>query len=190
MSNLIKADKVSHFENVLAYYLDDKHDEETKLNRLSSLDLELKEKWETAFTMLIKTSSTEQTVKKLVNLFKCSKATAYRYVQKSEMLFGDVHKFNKEARRYVQIERKAKLYKKALAAGELELAFKIDCQIDKLYGLDKDDVTFDPDKIAAQSYEIMMSSKMEKVFEKYITSGPIKMNDFRTIDVEHEEVEE
>ncbi len=92
----------THFENILAYYLDTDNPEEVKLKSLSKTDQELKKRWETAFTALLEFRSPEDAVKRLMTLFGVSKATAYRDVQRCEMLFGSFKRFDKEAWRYIR----------------------------------------------------------------------------------------
>lgn len=180
----------THFENVLAFYLDDKKTEEQRLALLSDKEIELKKRWETAFMTMLEFRSTEDTVKKLVQLFGISKATAYRDVQRTEMLFGSFKRFDKEAWRYIQIERKHKYLQLALKEKNLEMVYKFDQAIDKLLGLDKEDAPVDLDKIASQNYEIIMSRKQQRLVQM-ITSqqgGVVNMNVKDTIDIDFEEL--
>lgn len=180
-----------HFENVLAYYIDDKTPEDEKLQKLSKTDKELKKRWETAFTALLEFRSPEDAVKRLMNLFDVSKATAYRDVQRCEMLFGSFKSFNKEAWRYISIERKHKLYQLALKKKDFELAYKIDKELDKLLGLHEVDSPIDLDKIKAQNYDIIMSDKQERLVNQILKngqgSGVVDMN-VEAVDIDFEEL--
>lgn len=180
----------THFENILAYYMDDKTPEEVRLARLSETDKKLKKRWEAAFTMLLEFRSPEDAAKKLQDLFKISKATAYRDVQRCEMLFGSFKRFDREAWRYISIERKHKLYQNALKKGDLELAYKVDKEIDKLLGLHEEESAIDPEKMMSQDYDIVMSKKQERLIKQIFASGSVvNMNVDSTIDVDFEEIQ-
>ncbi len=179
----------THFENILAYYLDTDNPEEVKLKSLSKTDQELKKRWETAFTALLEFRSPEDAVKRLMTLFGVSKATAYRDVQRCEMLFGSFKRFDKEAWRYISIERKHKLYQLALKDKNIELAYKIDKEIDSLLGLKDQDSPIDLEKIQAQDYDIIMSKKQERLIKQILSSGgAVNMNVPDTIDIDFEEI--
>ncbi|MCC4228383.1 hypothetical protein [Zunongwangia profunda] len=179
----------THFENILAYYLDTENPEEVKLKSLSEADQKLKNRWETAFTALLEFRSPEDAVKRLMTLFGVSKATAYRDVQRCEMLFGSFKRFDKEAWRYISIERKHKLYQLALKDKNIELAYKIDKEIDSLLGLKDQDSPIDLEKIQAQDYDIIMSKKQERLIKQILSSGgAVNMNVPNTIDIDFEEI--
>lgn len=188
-SNLKVISSNTHFENILAYYLDDKKSEEQKIEDLSDTEKELKKRWEAAFMSMLEFRSQGDTVKKLVEVFGISQATAYRDIQQSELLFGSFKRFDKEAWRYIQIERKHKLYQLALKDKNLELAHKIDGSIDKLLGLDKEENPYNPEKIAAQNYEINISKQHTKLIKHIISSGgAVNMNVPDVVDIDFEEI--
>lgn len=188
-TDLTLTSKDTHFENVLAYYLNDKLSEEAKLAKLSDIEIELKKRWETAFMSMLEFRSQEDTVKRLVSLFGVSKATAYRDVQRTEMLFGSFKKLDREAWRYIQIERKHKYLQIALKEKNLEMVFKFDQAIDKLLGLDKDDSPIDLDKIKSQNYDIIMSQKQVRLVKQILgQGGVVNMNVSDTIEIDFEEL--
>jgi hypothetical protein len=166
----------THFENILAFYLDDKRSDEDKLKHLSEAERNMKNRWETAWIAMLEFRSREDCVKKLVHLFGVSKATAYRDVQRTEMLFGSFKKFDKEAQRYIQIERKHKLLQLSLKDKNLELAYKIDKEIDKLLGLDKEESTVNLEKLKSQDYQMVMSKKQENLIRKIFKDGQSHVN--------------
>ena len=182
----------THFENILAYFLDDRPEEQS-LAMLSEYELELKERWETAHISMIEFRSTEDTVKRLVKLYGISKPTAYRDVQNTEKLFGSFKRYEAEAWRYISIERKHKLYQLALKDKNLELAFKIDCKIDEIIGLDKEDPMVNLEKIQSNDYEIKLSQKQQllikQLFKKGLQGqGSVDMNVGPTIDIDFTEI--
>lgn len=170
-------------ESIIAHYLDE------RAIKLTPVQLKKKNMCEAAFTMLIGYDSITQVVRKLSTLYKIDKATAYRVINQSEMIFGSVKKFNKDAWRFIQVERKRKLIKELSLQNKWELVVKLEEQIDKLIGFDKDDLPFDPDKIKAQSFEIKISKTMENALMKAITKGPIDMNNLEAEEIPHEPAE-
>lgn len=179
----------THFENVLAYYLDDKRSEEKKLAMLTPFELDLKKRWEAAFQLMLEFRSQEDAVKKLVAVFGVSKATAYRDIKRTEMLFGSFKRFDKEAWRYIQIERKHKYLQIALKDKNMEMVYKFDQAIDKLLGLDKEDSPIDLDKIASQNYDIIISNKQQRLLKMiHAQGGFVNMNVPDTIDIDFEEL--
>lgn len=179
----------THFENILAFYLNDRISEKARLKKLSDKERELKTRWESAFMFMLEWGSMEDTVKRIMRVFKVSKVTAYRDIQKAEMLFGSFKKFDRQAWRYIQLERKQKLYQLAMKQGNLELAQKIDSSIDKLLGLDKDDNPIDLDKLMAQNYDIVLSKKQSKLVQQiFKNGGAVNMNVPDAVEIDFEEV--
>ena len=190
--NRVSSSDGTHFENILAYFLDDRS-EEDRMALLSDHEKELKTRWETAHISMIEFRSTEDTVKKLVNLYGISKATAYRDVQNTEMLFGSFKSYDRDAWRYISIERKHKLYQLALKDKNLELAYKIDKEIDEIIGLDKEDPLVNLEKIESNDYEITFSKKQELLIKQIFKNGPqgqgsVDMNVANTIDIDFTEI--
>jgi len=175
---------------VLAFYMNKEGSEKDRWELLSPKEQDLKKRWEVAFMTLLEWGSPEDTVAKLVNVFGISKATAYRDVNRAEMLLGGFRKFNKEAWKYISIERKHKLYQLALKKQNFELAFKIDKEIDKILGLGADESPFDPDKIKAQDYSIMISKKQERLIQHIMSQGgPVNMNVGDIEEISFEEIQ-
>lgn len=172
--------KETALENIMAFYIDNRAIE------LTEHEENKKNQYEAAFTMLIEDDSIVDTVSKLCDLFQISKATAYKVISEAEAIFGSVKKFNKEAWKFIQIERKRRLITLATNAGELELVAKLEKQIDDIIGFDKDEAAFDPDKIKAQTYEIKIPKHLETALAKLVGKGVVDMNSI--IDVPHEDV--
>ncbi len=175
--------KDNTIENLMAHYFD-----ERAIN-LTPVEKDQKKRCEAAFTMLIEDDSITKTVKKLMSLFKISQTTAYRTINMAEQLFGSVKKFNKDAWRFIQIERKRRLIKTLKKEKQWDLVVKLEGQIDVLLDFDKGDLLFDPDKIKSQDYDITVSKSMQDALVKAILKGPIDMNELEVEDIVHEEVD-
>ena len=128
--------KDTHFENVLASYLD-----ETKIV-LSPLEEEMKKRWETAFSLLLNWHGREQAVKILKEQFDISLATAYRDINRALSLFGDITKSRKEGWRYIIFEYNQKLFQMATKDKNLETMGKCLDRMIKLADLDKERCCF------------------------------------------------
>lgn len=178
------ARKDSSMENILASYFDERG------VSLSENEEELKKRYEAAFTMLIDNGSIMETVMKLEQLYDVSKSTAYRYVNNSELIFGNVKKFHKDAWKYIQIERKRRYIELALQNNDLELVEKFERQIDNLIGFEKDDLMFNPKKLEAMNIEITMDPATQKAFKAIISKGVVDFNRFEAEDIPHEEVKD
>jgi len=174
--------KDSHFEKILASYID-----EGKIT-LTPLEEEMKKRWEAAFSLLLNFHSREQCVKVLQQQFGGSMATAYRDINRALALFGDVTQTRKEGMRYIIFEYNQKLFQMATKDKNLEAMGKCLDRMIKLSDLDKDDALFDPDKIKAQSYDIIISKQMEKALIKALSKGPIDMNNLEAEDIPHEPI--
>ena len=174
--------KDSPIENIIASYLDEREID------LTPNELKLKTRYEAAFTMLIEEDSLIDTVTKLEKLYNISKATAYRTIQASETIFGSVKKFNKDAWRFIQVERKRKLINKAITADNLELAAKLERDIDNLLQFDKDDALFDPRKLEALTINITLPRSTQSALRALISKGVVDLNNLEAEDISHEDV--
>ena len=174
--------KDSPIENIIASYLDEREID------LTPKELEMKTRYEAAFTMLIEEDSLIATVIKLENLYDISKATAYRTIQAAESIFGTVKKFNKDAWRFIQIERKRKLITKALTAENLELAAKLERDIDNLLQFDKEDALFNPKKLEALIINVTLPRSTQSALRSLMSKGVVDLNNFEAEDIPYEDV--
>ena len=175
--------KDTHFENVLASYLD-----ETKIV-LSPLEEEMKKRWETAFSLLLNWHGREQAVKILKEQFDISLATAYRDINRALSLFGDITKSRKEGWRYIIFEYNQKLFQMATKDKNLETMGKCLDRMIKLADLDKEDAVFNPEKLQAQVYEIGISKSVETVLKAVLSKGVVDFNNYAE-EVPFEEVKD
>lgn len=180
---MLEPRKDSPIENIIAHYVDERE------IQLTALEVKLKERYEAAFTMLIEKDSILSVVKKMQKLYNISPATAYRDLRAAELIFGTVKKFDKEAWRFIQIERKRKLIKKAIKAGELELAARLERDIDKIIDFNKEEAAFNIDKLKAMNIEITLSSGTEKMLSNLFKKGVVDLNDMPAYDTEFEELD-
>jgi len=169
-------------ETIIAHYMDD------RAVKLTPTQNEQKQRCEAAFTMLIWGHTITQVVKKLQGLYKIKKSAAYRTLADAELIFGSVKKFNKDAWRFIQIERKRRHIHKCELEGRMDLVVKLEEQIDKLIGFDRDDLAFDPEKLKSQNYDLKISDAMQKALLQLIAKGPVDMNNLEAEEIPYEPV--
>jgi len=175
--------KDTHFENVLASYLNEKE------IKLSPVEEEMKQRWETAFSLLLNSKGREEAVKILKGKFNISLATAYRDINRALSLFGDITKSRKEGWRYIIFEYNQKLYQMAQKAQELQTMGKCLDRMIKLAELDKEESNFNPEKLQAQIYEIGVSKTVEKTLMAVLNKGVVDFNNYAE-EVSFEEVKD
>lgn len=177
--------KGNPIENIIASYLD-----ERKIV-LSEQEQELKIRYSAAFTMLIK-NSVLHTAKKLSKLYDVDLTTAYRYINNAETIFGSTRKFNKNAWRWIQIEKKQKIIKKLYEKKKPDYALiaRIEADIDKIIGFDKEENQFNLDKIAAMNITINVPKSTIASIKTMTTKGVVDLNNYEAEaeDIDHEDV--
>lgn len=174
--------KESPIENILASYLDERS------ITLTPAEEELKERYEVCYNMMIDKHSLLGTVKKMMRKYNISQATVYRDMQAAELIFGSVRKFDKDAWRFIQIERKRRLIKKAEKAGEYEVAARLERDIDRLIDFSAEDPKFNPDKLKNLEITVQISKPIESALMKVISKGVVDFNEFEAEDIPHEDV--
>lgn len=183
MSNTLAiSNKDTHFEKVLASYLD-----ENRIS-LSPLEDEMKNRWETAFSLLLNFHSREQAVKVLRQQYNISLATAYRDINNALALYGDITKSRKEGWRYVIFEYNQKLFQMATKEKALDTMGRCLDRMIKLADLDKEEASFNPEKLQAQIYNISLPKILQTALSKMINKGIVDFNDYDVEDTPFEDV--
>lgn len=80
---------------------------------LSDTELKIKERFDTAFSLLAKFNSPEEVIPQLRSKFGISQAQAYRDIANAKRLYGDITESSKEADRYILSEYAMKTLKLA-----------------------------------------------------------------------------
>lgn len=174
--------KDTHFENILASYLNEGK------TKLSKSEEEMKLRWETAFSLLLNWHGREQAVKVLKEQFNISLATAYRDINRALSLFGDITQSRKEGWRYIIFEYNQKLFQMSTKEKNLETMGKCLDRMIKLADLDKEESAFNPEKLQAQIYDISLPKALETVFLTMIKKGKVDLNNFQATDISFEDV--
>jgi hypothetical protein len=170
-------------ENIIAHYYDERAVE------LTPFEEDLKLRCETIYKKLIQKDSILDTIKVHMRFFNVSQATAYRDIKKAELIFGPINKFDKDFWRFIQIERKRNMIERAKAEGNLEVEAKLERDIDNLLDFDKDDSTFNRDKLKSMSVTVELPNATQKALDKLFKKGVVDLNDLEAEDTEFEEVE-
>jgi hypothetical protein len=177
--------KVTTLDKIRKYYLKGEH-----TVTLSESQEETRIKISKAWNLMINYHSKEQAVSVLVN-DGSSRAQAYRYVNDSLAIFGDILKNHKEAKRYLIEEDLMRLQQRAIKDKDGALELKVIAQRIKIGGFDKDtDPNFDPEKLKAQTYILKVHPSVLKALEGRTDGGSIDFNDMNAEDIDFEEVKE
>jgi hypothetical protein len=177
--------KVTTLDKIRKYYLKGEH-----TVTLSESQEETRIKISKAWNLMINYHSKEQAVSVLVN-DGSSRAQAYRYVNDSLAIFGDILKNHKEAKRYLIEEDLMRLQQRAIKDKDGALELKVIAQRIKIGGFDKDtDPNFDPEKLKAQTYILKVHPSVLKSLEGREDGGLIDFNDMNSEDIDYEDVKE
>jgi hypothetical protein len=177
--------KVTTLDKIRKYYLKGEH-----TVTLSESQEETRIKISKAWNLMINYHSKEQAVSVLVN-DGSSRAQAYRYVNDSLAIFGDILKNHKEAKRYLIEEDLMRLQQRAIKDKDGALELKVIAQRIKIGGFDKDtDPNFDPEKLKAQTYILKVHPSVLKALEGRTDGGLIDFNDMNSEDIDYEDVKE
>lgn len=175
---------LTHFEKILAYYLNDNGIE------LSEKEEELKNRWDTAFSLLLEWRSREQAVNALMQKFDISKVTAYSDVQNALNLFGDITKSSREGWRFLLFEYNQKTLQLALKDKNLEMVDKCLSRMERLSDLNKDLTDFNPEKLEALDILIGISKRDKAIIQDKLNKGLVDLNDVEAEDIPFEEVKD
>jgi hypothetical protein len=160
------------FERILASYLDEGSVE------LTAPEIEIRDRAETAFSLLLNWRSREQAVKVLESQYDISKATAYRDINRALSLYGDITKSRKEGWRYIIFEYNQKLFQMSVKEKALDQMGKCLDRMIKLAQLDQEESTFNPEKFIAQTYELTVANSVKMFVEKSLKKGAVDLNDY------------
>ncbi|QQV91413.1 hypothetical protein Leef1_47 [Polaribacter phage Leef_1] len=173
------ARKDNSTENILASFFEERDID------LTPYEIDRKAKIEFTFKRIVDADSLFDPVDMIMRKYEMSLSSAYRLINETELIFGGVRKFNKEAWKFIQIERKRKIIGLALKDKNLELAAKLERDIDKILDFGKEEGVFDPDKIKTQNYDVVISEKQNALIEHFLNQKEkINMNLPETIDVD------
>ncbi|NRT11526.1 hypothetical protein [Flavobacterium sp. 14A] len=177
--------KVTTLDKIRKYYL--KGEESVTLSpKQDAIRVNIYKAW----NLMINYHSKEQAVSVLAN-DGASRAQAYRYVNDSLLIFGDILKNHKEAKRYLIEEDLMRLQQRAIRDKDGALELKVIAQRIKIGGFDKDsDPNFDPEKMQAQTYILKAHPSVLKMIEANQDGGSIDFNALDTEDVDFERVNE
>ncbi|MBC5835810.1 hypothetical protein G6N05_05370 [Flavobacterium sp. F372] len=174
---LILRKKETTLDKIRKYYLKGP-DKVTLSDNQEKIRLKLYKAW----NLLCNYHSKEQAMNVLFN-DGCSRAQAYRYVNDSMSVFGDVFKNQIEAKRYLIEEDLMRLQQRAIKNGDGDLELRVLAQRIKLGNFNKDnDINFDPEKLQAQTYIIKADPAALEIIRQRGDGG---LFDFNMVDSEN-----
>jgi hypothetical protein len=142
MNSYLQLSSSTTLEKIKAYYRQDEV-------ILSPKEEDIRKRWSAAFTMMLNDISTDREVADyLMATFPISQAQAYRDISNARLLFGDVHKANKEATRYMVYQWAIEMFKMAKQESDFKGMDRALLRITRVYNLDVEDIDIpDPSKI-------------------------------------------
>lgn len=169
----MKRNKSTALNNIRDHYLNG--------TELSKKNEDIRLRWTAVFTLLCNYHSNQQAIPKLMSQFQISEAQAYRDLNNSMQLFGDVLKASKDGHRYIIYELAMKTYQVAAKNGDYKAMSQSVGNMIKLLGLDR----LDPDlpdfqKMQPSLNVIMVPDNMKSILERKLETGPVvrKMEDY------------
>lgn len=173
----------STFDKIFAHYIN------PEKFPLSDKEEEIRKRWSAAFSLQLNYHSPEQAVPVLMEEFSISKAQAYRDIRNATALFGDVHKSEKEGKRYILYEYSMKLMQMAIKKGDLEAWGRAIDKMIKLGMLDKEDTEqINPEKLEASEFKLVLPKELKQALMDMIGQGYIDLSQTHTLDIPHEEL--
>lgn len=185
---LILRKKETTLDKLRKYYLKGA-DKVTLTDKQEEIRLKIVKAW----NLLCNYHSKEQAMSVLVNdaVSPCSRAQAYRYVNDSMSLFGDIFKNQIEAKRYLIEEDLMRLQQRAIKNGDGDLELRVIAQRIKLGNFNKDtELTFNPEKLAAQTYIIKADPAALAIINQRGNGGMFDFNMMDSEDVPFQEVKD
>jgi hypothetical protein len=143
-----------------------------------------------AWNLMINYHSKEQAVSVLVN-DGSSRAQAYRYLNDSLAIFGDILNNHREAKRYLIEEDLMRLQQRAIKDKDGALELKVIAQRIKIGNFDKDtDPKFDPNKLKAQTYVLKVHPSVLASIQSRQEGGSVDFNNVDTEDIDYQDVKD
>ena len=182
---LILRKKVTTLDKIRKYYLKGE-DKVTLTPKQEEIRIKIYKAW----NLLCNYHSKEQAMTVLFN-DGCSRAQAYRYVSDALSIFGDVIKNYREAKRYLIEEDLMRLQQRAIKNGDGDLELRVIAQRIKIGDLNKDnDLKFNPDKLAAQTYIIKVDPAVLQMIELHKNGSAYDFNMVDSENIPFQEVKE
>lgn len=152
--------------------------------QLSPEQEEIKKRCKMAWSMLASGKLRSEAVDVMMQEFGISESQAYRDIQASFRVYGNVLKADKEGWRQILIDMSLKMFQKAEEAKDYEAMGRAILRLSKITGIDKED-GFDPSMLEGHVYKIGLPSDMKKLFKQLYESGAINLDDIiPTVDIE------
>lgn len=181
---IVKWNRDSHFQRIKAHYVDESV-------KLSEFETEMLARMKFVFSLRLKNKfSRQQAVKKCVDEFGVSLATAYRDYGAAAQLFGELDEVDTRGERMVLREEYWFLYQQNLKARDWPEAKRALDSYRELFDFTDRSGEVDPDKIAAHNYHIKISKRLEKIITEQVKDAVIDLNDLGAEEIDFEEVKD
>lgn len=186
MSKLIKFNKDNTFQRLRAHYISP--DE----NPISEKEKEQLTRALLLFTLRTRNKfSRQQSIKKVIDQFDVSQATAYRDYQMMSAIFGELNEIDSRVEKVFVREEYWFLYQQLRNERDFVNAAKVLKLYDNTLPPVADENELDKDKIAAHEYHIKIDRDMANAMKSHLTAnGVIDLNSIDVTDVDYKILEE
>lgn len=182
MSEIVKFNKDNTYQRLRAHYLDpDK-------NPITDAEKKRYDRVLLLFTLRRNRYSKQSAIKKIMDDYDISQATAYRDYSMMASLYGEVDEVNAVTEMMFIREEYMFLYKRLCEDGDYKEARAVlDKYRETLPPVDENEV--DINKIAAHEFHIKMDRQLQKLMkEQLVSGGGMDFSEFNIQDVEFEEI--
>lgn len=144
-----------------------------------------------AYNLKMSYFSNMQIVKLWEKDYGLSQAQAYIDIRNAQVLFGQVNKLDRDAKRNMLYEYTMSLLRRARENGDTKTEAKALDLLGKYSGLSEEDIAqFNPEKFENREISVAIPVELQKVLIEMMQHGTLDMNAFNATTIEYQEVEE
>lgn len=144
-----------------------------------------------AYNLKMSYFSNQQIVSVWEKDYGLSQAQAYLDIRNAQVLFGQVNKLDREAKKNLLFEYSLSLLRRARERGDLKAEAKALDLLGKYAGLSEEDIAqFNPEKFENKEIAVSIPKELQAALIEMMKAGTLDMNAFNATTIEYEEVED
>lgn len=144
-----------------------------------------------AYNLKMSYFSNQQIVSVWEKDYGLSQAQAYLDIRNAQVLFGQVNKLDREAKKNLLFEYSLSLLRRARERGDLKAEAKALDLLGKYAGLSEEDIAqFNPEKFENKEIAVSIPKELQAALIEMMKGGTLDMNAFNATTIEYEEVED
>lgn len=175
----------STMDKIKAYYSDP-----DKFELSDHLD-EVRKRLVHAYNLKMSYFSNQQIVTAWMKDYGLSQAQAYLDIRNAQLLFGQINKLDRDAKRNVLSEHTYSLLRRARERGDLKAEAKALDLLGKYFGISEEDIAqFNPEKFENVQVAITIPKQLQDMLIAQMQGGSVDLNAFDATTIDYEEIEE